>query len=181
LCAQGTVSSILSVGIIAISATIFICKRCQKPAIPALPLHSETCRYSNVIRRFLQLSDTTDHQVFVLLSPRSDSWLISNETSRASTFHELLTSPANSSLSEPQRVDSRTPPESTPRPARGGGHERSPPADIAKREPDRTSRRQQAVDGRERPANVNVKMKSRSRTNTLDPRADGNRGVLGAG
>jgi hypothetical protein len=127
----------------------------------------------NVIRRFSQISDTTDHQVFVVLFlPRSNSRLISNEISRASTFHELVTSPAHSSLSEPQRVDSRTLPESAPRPARGDGHERSPPAAAAKREPDGISRRQQAVDGRERPANVDGKMRSRSRTDTLDPRVD---------
>jgi hypothetical protein len=144
--APDTVSSTLSVRIIAISAAIFIWRRCQKPAIPALPLNGETCRCSNVIRRVSQMSDTTDHQVFVvLLSPRFNSRLISNEISRASTFDKLLTSPANPSLSEPQGVDSRTLPESVLRPSRSDGHERSPPAATAKREPEEISRRQRAA------------------------------------
>jgi hypothetical protein len=170
--APDTVSSTLSVGIIAISSAIFIWKRRQKPAIPALPL-GQTCRCSNVNRHFSQISATTDHQVFVvLLSPRSNTRLISNEISRAPAFHEVLTSPANPSVSEPRRVDSKTLPESAPRPTRGDGHERSPPAAVAKREPDGTSKRQQAVDGKERPASGDVKMRSRSKTDTLDPRAD---------
>ena len=132
--APDTVSSTLCVGIIAISVAIFIWKRCQKPVIPALPLHGETCRCSNVIRRFSHIPDTTDHHVFVvLLSPRSNSQLISNKISRVSTFHELLTSSANPSLSEPRRVDSRTLPEWVSRPSRDDGHERSPPAATAKR------------------------------------------------
>jgi hypothetical protein len=167
--APDTVSSIISVGIIAISAFILVRKRCQNPAATTLPLHVQHCRCSNAIRRVSQLSDT-DHQILVvLLPPSSNSQTNSNETP---AFHEIPNPPTDKIAPEPQRESSSPMGDSLRQLPHVNENKIALSSTGANREPRNTPGRRHTVEGKESSGHGDVGGRNKSRTNIVDPRAD---------